>query len=36
MSIAQSLGLTLPMLLVFFGVLVFSLATAILALLADY
>jgi hypothetical protein len=31
-----TLGLSLPLVLVFFGVLVVSLATALLALLADY
>jgi hypothetical protein len=34
--ITTTLGLSLPMLLVFFGVLIVSLATAMLALLADY
>ena len=32
----ESLGMTLPMIFVFFGVLLFSVATVILALLADY
>jgi hypothetical protein len=36
MSIIASLGSSLPMVGVFFGVLVFSIATAILVLLADY
>jgi hypothetical protein len=36
MSIIESLGSSLPMVVVFFGVLVFSISTAILALLADY
>ena len=36
MSIVESLGSSLPMVVVFFGVLVFSISTAILALLADY
>lgn len=36
MALLESLGTSLPMILVFFGVLLFSVATAILALLADY
>jgi hypothetical protein len=36
MSVIQSLGTSLPMVLVFFGTLLFSLATAVIALLADY
>jgi len=36
MSIIPSLDLSLGMALVFFGVLLFSLATAVIALLADY
>jgi len=36
MSVIQSLGASLPMVLVFFGTLLFSLATAVIALLADY
>jgi hypothetical protein len=36
MSLIQSLGPSLPTLLLFFGVLLFSLATAVIALLADY
>ena len=36
MSVIQSLGTSLPMVLIFFGVLLFSLATAVIALLADY
>jgi hypothetical protein len=36
MSVIQSLGSSLPMVLIFFGVLLFSLATAVIALLADY
>ena len=36
MSVMQSLGASLPMVFVFFGTLIFSLATAVIALLADY
>lgn len=36
MTLISSLGLSLPLMLVFFGVLVFSLAAALVALLADY
>jgi len=36
MTVIQSLGASLPMVLVFFGTLLFSLATAVIALLADY
>jgi hypothetical protein len=36
MSVIQSLGSSLPMVLIFFGPLLFSLATAVIALLADY
>lgn len=36
MSLIQSLGTSLPTLLLFFGVLLFSLSTAVIALLADY
>jgi hypothetical protein len=36
MSLVASLGPSLPAVLMFFGVLVFSLAAAIIALLADY
>ena len=36
MSVIQSLGSSLPMVLIFFGVLLFSLATTVIALLADY
>lgn len=36
MSVIQSLGTSLPMVLIFFGTLAFSLATAVIALLADY
>ncbi len=36
MSVIPSLGTSLPMVLIFFGVLLFSLATAVIALLADY
>ena len=36
MSITQSLAPSIPVLLTFFGVLVFSLATAVIVLLADY
>ena len=36
MSFIQSLGASLPMVLVFFGTLLFSLATALIAMLADY
>ena len=36
MPLFSSLGLTLPMVLVFLGVLVFSIAAALVALLADY
>ena len=36
MTLMTTLGLSLPLVLVFFGVLVVSLATALLALLADY
>ena len=36
MSVIQSFGTSLPMVLIFFGVLLFSLATAVIALLADY
>jgi len=36
MSIIASLGSSLPMVVVFFGVLVFSISAAIVVLLADY
>lgn len=36
MSILASFGSSLPMVVVFFGVLVLSISTAILVLLADY
>jgi hypothetical protein len=36
MSLIESLGPSLPTLLMFFGVLVLSLATAVIAILADY
>ena len=36
MAPLESLGMSLPMILTFFGVLLFSVATALLALLADY
>jgi hypothetical protein len=36
MSLLASLGPSLPMVLVFFGVLAFSVTTAVIALLADY
>lgn len=36
MSSAAALGSSLPMVLLFFGVLLFSIATAVIALLADY
>ena len=36
MSLIQSLGPSLPTILMFFGVLLFSLATAVISLLADY
>lgn len=36
MSIIQSFGSSLPLVVVFFGVLLFSLSAAILVLLADY
>ena len=36
MSVIQSLGASLPMVLIFFATLVVSLATAVIALLADY
>jgi hypothetical protein len=36
MSLIQSLGASLPMVLMFFGVLLFSVTTALVALLADY
>ena len=36
MSLIQSLGPSLATVLIFFGVLVLSLATAVIALLADY
>ena len=36
MSLIQTLGSSLPTILMYFGVLLFSLATAIVALLADY
>jgi len=36
MSLIQSLGPSLPTVLIFFGVLIFSLSTALIALLADY
>ena len=36
MSLVATLGSSLPMVLVFFGTLLFSLATAVIALLADY
>jgi hypothetical protein len=36
MSLIASLGSSLPMVVVFFGVLVFSISAAIVVLLADY
>jgi hypothetical protein len=36
MSLIQSFGASPAMLLMFFGVLLFSLATAVIAMLADY
>jgi hypothetical protein len=36
MSLVATLGSSLSLLLMFFGVLLFSLATAVIALLADY
>ena len=36
MSLIQSLGPSLAMVVMFFGVLLFSLATAVISLLADY
>jgi len=36
MSLIASLGSSLPMVVVFFGVLVFSISAAIVLLLADY
>jgi len=36
MTLMTTLGMSLPLVLVFFGVLVISLAAALLALLADY
>lgn len=36
MSLIQTLGPPLAMVLMFFGVLLFSLATAVIAMLADY
>jgi hypothetical protein len=36
MSLIASLGPSLPTVLMFFGVLVFSITTAVIALLADY
>ena len=36
MSLLDSLGTSLPTVLMFFGVLVISLATALAAILADY
>jgi hypothetical protein len=36
MTLMTTLGMSLPLVLVFFGVLVVSLAAALLALLADY
>jgi hypothetical protein len=36
MSLIQSLGASLPMVLMFFGVLLLSVTTALVALLADY
>jgi hypothetical protein len=36
MSIIESLGPALPTVLMFFGVFVFSVATAVIAILADY
>ena len=36
MSLIESLGPTLPTVLMFLGVLVVSLATALIAILADY
>jgi len=36
MSLVATLGSSLPLVLVFFGTLLFSLATAVIALLADY
>lgn len=36
MAILATLGTSLPMTLLFFGVLLFSVATAVVALLADY
>jgi hypothetical protein len=36
MSLIQSLGASLPMVLMFLGVVLLSVATALVALLADY
>jgi hypothetical protein len=36
MALLPTLGTSLPMALLFFGVLLFSVATAVVALLADY
>ena len=36
MTLIQSLGASLPMVLMFFGVVLLSITTAIVALLADY
>lgn len=36
MSLLQSLGPNLPVILMFFGVLLLSVVTAVIALLADY
>ena len=36
MSIIQALGPSLSMVIMFFGVLLFSLATAVISLMADY
>jgi hypothetical protein len=36
MSLVASLGPSLPLVLMFFGVLFFSMAAAVIALLADY
>jgi len=36
MAILAALGTSLPMALLFFGVLLFSVTTAVVALLADY
>lgn len=36
MPLAEMFGSPLPLVLLFFGVLLFSIATAVIALLADY